>query len=562
MYYRPQEKKRSPTFTIISLLVLIFSLGVLALFVGIYIGYFDVETTVLADRFSPTPTPTRPAALYVGDADQFLAEGKIQAAIDSYGKAIKIDPSLDVPYARQSRLLIYTRDTAGAVEQAEQAVLLNPTSAENMALYCRALDWEARYGEALDACSCAIELDPAYAEGYAFLSEVYADQGEWLSARTTAQQAIDTNYQSMHAHHNMGYALEVQGRYAEAVEFYKNAGRLAPQLGPIQVDVGRSYYWLGNYEMAETHFKQAIRLNPTDPDAYNWLGWTYYTNGSYAQAIDALEQSLSVDAGYISSRRGTSAWGNLATVYYTRQNFEEAIALLPKAIELAESQFARRVRQVEIYTTVETLTGSESIPVLRGELKAVTNRSQNSDSAILKPINYQTSDITEVELSCSQAIVRSINNKIPLIGSTQSLTTTAAFSKTTGSATLDLSTGILSLALENLPQPEAQDYEIKVTFWPNRTDSIGFMKPDTNGQVNINIQFEEKILAPIEYYYTLGLAYAYLDPPQCDEATPWLLRSLEIDNSGGNPAWAGLRICPTSDTPATPTPPPSTIDEG
>ncbi|MBI1880188.1 MAG: hypothetical protein HYR94_18535, partial [Chloroflexi bacterium] len=102
-------------------------------------------------------------------------------------------------------------------------MVLKPDNPENLAHYCRALDWEARYAEAIDVCSCALELNPNDAEAYAFLSEVYADTGDWRSAQANAQQALDLNFQSMDAQHNMGYAMEVQGRYPEAVKFYDNA---------------------------------------------------------------------------------------------------------------------------------------------------------------------------------------------------------------------------------------------------------------------------------------------------------------------------------------------------
>jgi hypothetical protein len=105
-----------------------------------------------------------------------------------------------------------------------------------------------------------------------------------------------------------------------------------------------------------------------------------------------------------------------------------------------------------------------------------------------------------------------------------------------------------------MPQPETSPYEVTVNFWPNRIDDVGFVQPDGNQQIRTNIQFEETLTAPAEYYYTLGLAYAYLDPPQCDQAVPWLLTALEIDSGGYNPAWAGLRICPSTESPPTPIP--------
>ncbi|MBN1220609.1 MAG: tetratricopeptide repeat protein [Anaerolineae bacterium] len=553
MEYRPREKKRNPFITLFLSVLLLVLTFVLALLLSIYIGYLDIEVPTLAQQFGPTPTPTQPAVFYIADGDTYFAQGKLNEAADAYEQAIKLEPDNDLPYIRQSRLLIYTHDTAKAVERAAQAVLLNPPSPENLAYYCRALDWEARYGEALDACSCAIELAPDYAEGYAFLSEIYADQAQWVLARTTAQQALEANFQSMDAHHNMGYALEVQGRYAEAAEFYENAAALAPNLGPLYIAAGRSHYWAGDLEKAIEHYKKAIKLSPTDPEGYDRLGWTYYTDGDYARALDALEQSAGVDPSYY------KAWGHMGMLYYTRQNFEAAAEFLPKAVELAEDEFLRRARWIEIHTEIETLTGPESVPILRGRFSKPAG-DHRQYLAQLSPVGYQsTLQLDSSEESCAETIVRSIQGQSILVDPTQSITLTQTYSQSTGLATLNLSSGMLSLDVSNLPQPEHIPYEVKMTFWPNRIDTVGYVQPDGNQQVKANIQFEEKLSAPIEYYYTLGLAFAYLEPPLCDRAVPWLLRALEIDSSAYNPAWAGLRICPSPNSPPTPIPTPTPL---
>ncbi|MEM7344750.1 MAG: tetratricopeptide repeat protein [Chloroflexota bacterium] len=554
MYYRPQPKKRSPFLTFLLSITLIGMLGVLTILVGMYIGYVPYEPPPIAEQFGPTATPTRDPLLDIADGDTLASEGKLQEAIEAYNLAIQKDPENDIPYVRQSHLLIYTHDSATAVQQAEQAVLLNPDSPENLSAYCRALDWEARYSEAFAACSCAIELDPTYAEAYAFLSEVYADQGNWVPAETNAQEAIDRNFQSAHAHHNMGYALEVQGRYAEAVEFYENAITLSPNLSPLYIDAGRSYYWLNDFEQAATLFKQAIRLSPYDPEAYNWLGWTYYTNGDYNLAVDALEQSAGIAPNYTNINRGVNVWGHLGVLQYTLQNFEEATQVLPRAIELAENNFVRRARQVEIYTEVSTLTGVETIPVLRGQFTIPDTDSSLSYIATLEPVNYVQNQLLDPEQSCTAALVRDIKNEAPLLSSPEGLTFTQSFSQTRGTATLDTSSGILSLDLTDLALFETSRYEIRVTFWPNRTDTVGNFELGTSTNAKVNIQFEEKLAAPIEYYYELGLAYAYQDPPRCEQAVPWLLKALDLDSSFTNPAWAGLQICPSQNSPPTPLP--------
>jgi hypothetical protein len=83
---------------------------------------------------------------------------------------------------------------------------------------------------------------------------------------------------------------------------------------------------------------------------------------------------------------------------------------------------------------------------------------------------------------------------------------------------------------------------------------VGYIQPDPQQRVQVNLQFTETLPAPNEYYYTLGLAYAYMQPPICEQAVPWLLKALEQDSGGLNPAWYGLRICPSASSPPTPIP--------
>ncbi len=571
MYYRPREKRRHPALTVVLSVLFLAMLAVLAIIIGVYLGYLEVDLPDLAKEFGPTPTPTRPAPLYIADGDAHFAEGKLAEAIAAYERAIQIDPDNDVPYIRQSRLLVYTGNTAKAVDRAAQAVLLNPTSPENLAYYCRALDWEAQYGAAFDVCSCALELAPNYAEANAFLAEVYADQSDWFSARTAARQALDANFQSLDAQHNMGYVLEIQGRYAEAAEFYENAISLAPNLAPLYIAAGRSYYWMGDFETAADRFKAAIRLNPADPEAYDRLGWTYHTNGEFTRAADALEQGIGVDPAY------DRAWGHLGLAYYTRQNFETATEYLPKAIELAENKFLLRIRQVEIHAEIETLIGPETIPVLRGRFTLPKNPNDTVFVTTLEPVSYEARSEPNVEnasletasseaasseaassqdLSCATSVVQSIQNQTALSGVRQgeAFEFTRVFSQTRGTATLNLAGGTLFLEISDMPQPETSPYEVKVSFWPDRVDSVGYTQPDGDRKIETNIQFEEKLSAPEEYYYSLGLAYAYLEPPMCEQAVPWLLTALEKNNAAYNPAWAGLRICPSSGSPPTPVP--------
>ena len=84
--------------------------------------------------------------------------------------------------------------------------------------------------EAIDACKRAIELDPTYAEAYAYLAEAYADAQRWGDAVEAAQTALQLDDHSVDVHRNYGYVLEVQGNYWMAVEEYERALEIHPNL--------------------------------------------------------------------------------------------------------------------------------------------------------------------------------------------------------------------------------------------------------------------------------------------------------------------------------------------
>ena len=538
MYIRKEKKKHTSLLRVFILTVLIL--------LGLW--FLRVQPD-WARPFEASPTPTLQAGYYINAGDIDFAEGRVQSAIDNYEHAISLEPENDTPYIRQAKLLIFAGDSAKALSRSEKAVLLNPDSAENLAGYCQTLDWEGQYGSAFDACECAIELDPNYAPGYAFLSEVYADQASWVAARQTAQQALDVDFQNPEAHYDMGYALEVQGRYKDSIEFYENAITLRPKLAAYYLAAGRNYYWLGRFEDAIDRFGEAIKLSPNDGEGYEQLGWTFHANGQDSRAIDALEQAISV------APLRARTWGRLGTIYYLRQNYEEALKILPTAVELSERQQLNKVRQIEIYSQIDNNGQAEDVPILKGRFESNSAEGETTISAQLLPVQW-AQNVPKVDAagSCGQLIAYNIQEQIILTSPTQDISFSEAYSQSHGTATLNLNTGEISIDIENLPRPESVPYNAQIRFRSDELKSIGYIQPDSKGRVNETFTLDEHATAPVEYYYELGLSYAYLRPPQCEKAVPWLLKAVDKDPVYYNPAWEGLKICPSDQSPPTPLP--------
>src|SRR4030067_505871 len=118
--------------------------------------------------FSPTPTPTRMASSYILEAQAYFQAGKLDDpdparpappnpdAIDTYQKALEVDPTNAQAWAEMARIQTYSinmlsNDTerrarlGEALESINKAVELNPDDSTIHAVRAFVLDWNASY---------------------------------------------------------------------------------------------------------------------------------------------------------------------------------------------------------------------------------------------------------------------------------------------------------------------------------------------------------------------------------------------------------------------------------
>ena len=475
---------------------------------GVYV-YATVKQEQIESPFVPTPAPTRSALSYATTADDLYLQGRLTETISAYGQAIALEPDNVLLYIPMSRLLALEGRTIEAVRHAQKATEMARENAAAWAVLGMAFDWNGDITEAIDACKYAIELDPTYAEGYAYLAEAYADAGRWLDANQAAQTALQLDDQSVDTHRNYGYVLERQANYWGAVEAYKQALEIHPNLAYIHLSVGQNYRRLGDLDSAIGSFKKATDINPGHAQANYELGWTYLVYlGESEEAETYLEQAVAADPEF------GRAVGGLAIAYWQRRNYEDAIPNFERAIRL-ESTSARRKAQA-FYVTVEEVNRGDPGPsldiVMQGDLIPTAQDSRDILQATLKPQGLEASD--------------------------------EGWADAQGSITLDARSGKYTLQLAGLPWPPAgQVYEgwfEGVYTLSGDPLSTGPFQHKLDG--GIEMESEAKWVAgpPIEYYYTLGLAYFYL--AECEKAYPLFDAALQINPEEAN-ALEGIRLC-------------------
>jgi tetratricopeptide (TPR) repeat protein len=132
---------------------------------------------------------------------------------------------------------------------------------------------EGQLGEALPWYQQAVALEPEDPVCWEQLAELRMERQETDEAIACWRRAIDVaGTDRAQAHLGLGWALQEDGRRAEAAAEYRIAAELDPDSPLARVNLGMIHEELGEMEEAEAAYRVAIRLQPSCAPAHAKLG--------------------------------------------------------------------------------------------------------------------------------------------------------------------------------------------------------------------------------------------------------------------------------------------------
>jgi tetratricopeptide (TPR) repeat protein len=131
------------------------------------------------------------------------------------------------------------------------------------------------------------------------------------------------------AHYNAALALIDMGRYGEAREALGRAARIAPDEPFIFDSLGRACQAMGDNAAAIENFKLALALDPEMFESLNNLGTVYFKAGDYKAAEKQFSLSLNLKPQAVAARF------NLALCYSRQGRHADAAAELGRALEFS-----------------------------------------------------------------------------------------------------------------------------------------------------------------------------------------------------------------------------------
>ncbi len=338
-------------------LYLLVSIAGLWFYLGI--GKGDIKTVGYQ-----TPTPTRTAQSYIAEAESRFFTGDLLSTITSYKKALEVDPLNWESWANLARVQAYESSLETteesrisilrqALESVDQAKVLAPDESSVAAIRAFVLDWNSGVTadpevssdllvEAEQEAIRALNLDPTNILALAYYSEILIDQQRLDQAELNIGKALEKGQALVDVHRIHAYLLESQQLYPQAIDAYKKAILVAPNMTFLYTRIGANYramafnssvpeeaekYYMDSLEYFDKAASINEQLGVQDPGPYLSIAKTYSQLGDFYPAGRNVLKALSFEPS------NPDVYGQLGIVFMRARNFEGAIPALKCAVK-------------------------------------------------------------------------------------------------------------------------------------------------------------------------------------------------------------------------------------
>ena len=155
----------------------------------------------------------------------------------------------------------------------------------------------------------------------------------WRDSESLFAHALAVTKNNHVAHVNLGVALEQKGESSRALEQYRAAEQLAPELYHIHSNLGGLLERMGQPAEALAEYREAVRRKPDLAFLHNNLGGEFAALGQFDEALKEFSAAARLDPNY--------SWPHVETakVFFQQGRDTEAVDELRAALRIEPDNF-------------------------------------------------------------------------------------------------------------------------------------------------------------------------------------------------------------------------------
>ncbi len=262
----------------------------------------------------------------IDSAEEQVAAGDLQAAVDLFQQAATMSTELALPWRRKAQLLATQEQYDEAIACAEQAVKrdasdvearlvwgqslfalgrvkqakkqieaalsLDSNSVRGQFLYGMVLDGLGKHKQAAKAFTKAVTLAPDSSEIRINLGKMYLKLQRYQPAIEQLQQVIDSNPELLAAYAPLAEAYEAAKNWEKAAQLYEILGEKVPECAACLFNLARMEEQMKQFESAIAHYQDCLDYDPAFIDAYFNLGSVSLRNGDRESGVANLKEYI------------------------------------------------------------------------------------------------------------------------------------------------------------------------------------------------------------------------------------------------------------------------------
>ena len=267
-----------------------------------------------------------------------LEQGKLEDAAEQFHRALDADPDMAQAHNSLGAVLQHQGKSDDAIECFRRALTLDPNLAGAHHNLGYVLAGQDALREAAEHYRQALEIDPGHLKTYPALASVLARQGNTSEAMAQYRRAVRAAPDNADAHYRLANMLITRGAKLEAIGEFREVLRIDPDHVRAGHNLATALRLSGRTPEAIEQFRQVLQRQPDFLPACNALAGILashpdprFRNGAEAVRImkEVCAQMPTKNPAYLNT---------LAAAYAEANQFEEAVSVATKALNVARAQ--------------------------------------------------------------------------------------------------------------------------------------------------------------------------------------------------------------------------------